>query len=240
MVLDLAVEIRPPLVSIISFPITNLNEHELNQNKHTHRMPRPLTKATKKVLKTKPMKPVKVSQRKAPIKKPPAPRSKPLNPKTAKLTTKRGPPKITRAKAKAMDMAGTGTNQNIQQNQQLQGATLQPHLAKAMKFIPNTMSRNSRVALSKNTITPNPKIAKLAKAARYGAAAGMDGPEADHFRPITNPAPRAVMDRRQLLLNTSNNLIPDEFGITNPNAFPMQQLIPTAGGKHSGRTGAIR
>lgn len=47
------------------------------------------------------------------------------------------------------------------------------------------------------------------------------------------------MDPRQLMYPTKNNYIPDEFGITNPNAFPMQELAPAPGGKWSGRTGPM-
>jgi hypothetical protein len=51
--------------------------------------------------------------------------------------------------------------------------------------------------------------------------------------------PRAVMDHRQLMIPTKNNLIPDEFGVTTKHQLPMQELTPTRGGKWSGRTGPI-
>lgn len=48
------------------------------------------------------------------------------------------------------------------------------------------------------------------------------------------------MDFRQLTVNTKNNEVPDEFGITNKGRMPMQNITPAAGGKYSGRTGPIR
>lgn len=48
------------------------------------------------------------------------------------------------------------------------------------------------------------------------------------------------MDLRQLMVNARNNEVPDEFGITNRDRFPMQTITPAPGGKFSGRTGPIR
>lgn len=47
------------------------------------------------------------------------------------------------------------------------------------------------------------------------------------------------MDFRQLTVNTRYNSVPDEFGVTNKSRMPMQQVTPTRGGKHSGRTGPM-
>jgi hypothetical protein len=59
------------------------------------------------------------------------------------------------------------------------------------------------------------------------------------MRPIVNSAPRAVTDTRQLLMPSKNNLIPDEWGVTNRGTLPMQELAPPSGGKWSGRTGPM-
>lgn len=93
--------------------------------------------------------------------------------------------------------------------------------------------------LSKNQVTPNAKMNKAAKPARYGTKAGLPGPAADKFAPVVRAAPRAVMDRRQLMMPTANNMIPDEWGVTNPSRLPMQELTPAPGGKWSGRTGPM-
>lgn len=75
---------------------------------------------------------------------------------------------------------------------------------------------------------------------RFNTTVGMQAPPADHSRPITESRPIAVSEYKQLMLNTTNNLIPDEFGVTNGETrYPMQQIIPTSGGKYSGRTGPI-
>ena len=115
----------------------------------------------------------------------------------------------------------------------------QPHIRKAMAMPLNSGSRATVYDLSRNKVTPNKPQKKAAKPARYNSDAGMPGPAADKFAPVVRPAPRAVTDPRQLMMPTKNNYIPDEFGITNPNAFPMQELASTSGGKWSGRTGPM-
>lgn len=101
-------------------------------------------------------------------------------------------------------------------------------------------TRKAAQLLSDNTIKPNKRIKKSSTPARYNRVSGLPGPKANFDAPIVRPAPRGVFDMRQLLLNSYNNEVPDEFGVTNKNRFPMQQIIPTGGGKHSGRTGPIR
>ena len=62
----------------------------------------------------------------------------------------------------------------------------------------------------------------------------------DFAAPIVRSQPIGVMDYRQLMLNTRTNQIPDQYGVVNSKAFPMQNIVPTRGGKHSGRTGPIQ
>ena len=69
-----------------------------------------------------------------------------------------------------------------------------------------------------------------------GSTAGRNNTDFD--APIRNQ-PLAVMDYRQLLVNTKNNLVPDEWGVVNRHTFPMQNIVPPNGGKYSGRTGAL-
>lgn len=143
--------------------------------------------------------------------------------------------------ARPTDKQQTKTsNKNIPKNKLPPGVKLQPHIQKAMLMPPKSGTRKAVYELSNNTVQANKKINKKTMPARYGTRAGLQGPKADHMRPITNEAPRMVSDTRQLLIPTKNNLIPDEYGVTNPNAFPMQELAPPSGGKWSGRTGPIR
>jgi hypothetical protein len=93
---------------------------------------------------------------------------------------------------------------------------------------------------SQNTIQPNKKMNKTATPARYGSVHGLPGPKANFDAPIVRTAPRGVSDMRQLLINAPNNEVPDEFGVTNKHRMPMQNIVPTPGGKYSGRTGPIR
>ena len=96
---------------------------------------------------------------------------------------------------------------------------------------------NSRSAytygLSKNTLVEQPKQKKVQRNKNYGNREGRSGPKVDFDAPITNHTPLAVTDYRQLMMNTRDNKIPNEKGVTN---LPMQQIQPPAGGKYSGRT----
>jgi hypothetical protein len=78
------------------------------------------------------------------------------------------------------------------------------------------------------------------KPMRYGNDAGKGGPKYDFAAPITRTQPLAVTDYRQFSINTPTNQVPDEFGITNRETLPMQQIQPVRGGKYSGRTGPIQ
>jgi hypothetical protein len=49
----------------------------------------------------------------------------------------------------------------------------------------------------------------------------------------------AATDSRQYLVNTKNNKVPDEFGVTSGRTMPRQQLTSAKGGKYSGRTGPM-
>lgn len=117
---------------------------------------------------------------------------------------------------------------------------LQPHISIALETNHRSGTRPSRMDLSNNTVPPNKKIKKSSTPARYGSKQGLPGPKADFDAPIVREAPRGVSDYRQLLVNGRFNQVPDEFGITNKSRMPMQNIIPTGGGKHSGRTGPIR
>ena len=117
---------------------------------------------------------------------------------------------------------------------------IQPHIQMALEMNPRSGSRRSVYELSENKVTPNKKIRKDARPARYGSVQGLPGPKATFDGPIVRPAPRGVSDIRQLMINAPNNEIPDEFGVTNKSRLPMQNIIPTPGGKYSGRTGPIR
>ena len=118
--------------------------------------------------------------------------------------------------------------------------TIQPHISIALETNHRSGTRNTTTLLSNNTLPPNPKMRKSTKAARYGSITGLPGPTVNFDAPIVRAAPRAVMDTRQLLVNGRNNEVPDEFGVTNTSRFPMQNIVPTSGGKYSGRTGPIR
>jgi hypothetical protein len=91
--------------------------------------------------------------------------------------------------------------------------------------------------LSQNRVTPNKKQTKQAAPARYNSTTGLNGPESDHFAPVVRKQPIAVTDTRQLASGGPYN-IANEYGITN-DQFPAQEIIPTRGGKWSGRTGPI-
>ena len=117
---------------------------------------------------------------------------------------------------------------------------VQKHICMAMEANPRSGTRARVYDLGNNAITPNKKIKKEMKPVRYGSKHGLGGPASDFAAPIVRAAPRGVSDIRQLLINAPNNEMPDEFGITNKNRMPMQTIVPTPGGKHSGRTGPIR
>jgi len=120
-------------------------------------------------------------------------------------------------------------------------AKVQEHIGNILERGPRTGTRAQRVYdLSNNTITPNRKIKTERKPVRYGSKHGLGGPNADFAAPIVRAAPRGVSDMRQLLINAPNNEVPDEFGVKNKSRMPMQTIVPTPGGKHSGRTGPIR
>jgi len=118
--------------------------------------------------------------------------------------------------------------------------TIQPHISIALETNQRSGTRKSIYTLSNNKITPNKKIKTETKPARYGSKQGLPGPGSDFAAPIVRSAPRGIYDMRQLLVNGKNNEVPDEFGVTNKNRMPMQNIVPTSGGKHSGRTGPIR
>lgn len=117
---------------------------------------------------------------------------------------------------------------------------LQPHIRLAMEPKTYSSRRQAVYDLSNNAIPPNKKMKTKATPARYGSTHGLPGPKADFAAPIVAPAPRAVMDVRQLFVNGRNNEIPDEYGVKSAHTLPMQNITPTSGGKHSGRTGPIR
>lgn len=166
------------------------------------------------------------------VKKSPSttPKKNGLKPLKAPRGPKTQKPKIRREKAKPQKVV---TDQGP-------GVKLQPHLKKAL--IPDRTTQKFRpvTRLSKNKVRPNEKMKKKAMDARLGSVVGLKGPQADFAAPVTRAAPRGVMDFRQLTVNTANNEVPDEFGITNKNRMPMQNIIPSGGGKFSGRTGPIR
>jgi hypothetical protein len=68
------------------------------------------------------------------------------------------------------------------------------------------------------------------------ADAGLPG---DSNRRSSTIQPRAVMQMSQLQLGTRRNIVPSESGARRPNLFPMQEMTPTRGGQHSGRTGPM-
>jgi hypothetical protein len=116
--------------------------------------------------------------------------------------------------------------------------TIQPHISIALETNHRPGIRKVE-ALSNNTVPPNKKRKKSTETARYGSTQGLPGPKADFDAPIVRSAPRGVFDIRQLLVNGTNNEVPDEFGVTNKHRMPMQNMTPTLGGKYSGRTGPI-
>jgi len=118
--------------------------------------------------------------------------------------------------------------------------TIQPHISIALETNHRGGTRASVYSLGGNTIKPNKKMKEEVKPARYGSVHGRPGPGSDFSAPIVRVAPRGVSDMRQLLVNGLNNEVPDEFGVTNKHRMPMQNIIPTGGGKYSGRTGPIR
>lgn len=117
---------------------------------------------------------------------------------------------------------------------------IQDHIRRALQKGEHTATRTSVYDLSENKITKNPLMKRQARPARYNSTQGLPGPAANYDAPIVRDAPRAVMDYRQLMVNAPNNEVPDEYGVTNQHRFPMQNIIPTSGGKMSGRTGPIR
>lgn len=155
-------------------------------------------------------------------------------------TVPKGPARMNTTPRQRPQKPIAATNKDIPRNKMPPGVKLQPHIQKTLMMPKRSGTRAAVYELSMNTLQPNPRIGKAAKPARYGTTAGLQGPEADHLRPIVNEAPRAVMDPRQLLVPSKNNYIPDEWGVTNRNAFPMQEIVPPSGGKWSGRTGPIR
>lgn len=117
---------------------------------------------------------------------------------------------------------------------------IQPHISIALESNHRSGTRNAVYSLSENKVAPNKKMKPIVKAARYGSKQGLPGPSSDFAAPIVRASPRGVSDMRQLLINSPNNEVPDEFGVTNKHRMPMQNIVPTAGGKYSGRTGPIR
>jgi len=117
---------------------------------------------------------------------------------------------------------------------------IQPHISAVIENNVRSGTRKVVYDLSENKVTPNKKMNKKAKDARYGAMYGTKGPASDFAGPIVRKFPRGVSDMRQLMINAPNNEVPDEFGITNKHRMPMQNITPTRGGKYSGRTGPIR
>lgn len=117
---------------------------------------------------------------------------------------------------------------------------IQPHISIALESNHRSGTRNAVYSLSNNSIKPNKKIKTETKPARYGSVHGLPGPSANFDAPIVRASPRGVYEMRQLLINGRNNEVPNEFGVTNKSRMPMQQITPTNGGKHSGRTGPIR
>ena len=117
---------------------------------------------------------------------------------------------------------------------------IQPHIAAVLDNNIRSGRRKTVYDLSENKITPNKKIKTESKPARYGSKHGLGGPKSDFAGPIVRVFPRGVSDIRQLMINAPNNEVPNEFGVTNKNRMPMQNISPTRGGKYSGRTGPIR
>ena len=117
--------------------------------------------------------------------------------------------------------------------------SIQPHISIALESN-HRGGRANVYSLSNNKVPPNKKMKEVVKPARYGSIHGLPGPRSDFDAPIVRKAPRGVSDMRQLLINGLNNEVPDEFGVTNKHRMPMQNIIPTGGGKYSGRTGPIR
>lgn len=87
-------------------------------------------------------------------------------------------------------------------------------------------------------MTPNKPPSKKAVKAQYNSKSGLGGPAYDKFAPIVRSQPIGVTDSRQLLMPNANNRVFDQ-GISN-SGLPMQEMTPTNGGQHSGRTGPIR
>ena len=75
-------------------------------------------------------------------------------------------------------------------------------------------------------------------AVRYNAKSGRGGPDYDFSAPIVKE-PIPVTEFDQLAYNGAYNQIPNETGIYK-SKLPMQEIIPTGGGKHSGRTGPLK
>ena len=118
-------------------------------------------------------------------------------------------------------------------------AKLQNHIQASLIPGWNGGRRRAVTELSRNKLTPNKRMNKKAEPARYGTRAGRGGPESDFAAPITRDQPMAATDSRQYLINTKNNKVPDEFGVTSGRTMPRQQLTSARGGKYSGRTGPM-
>lgn len=116
----------------------------------------------------------------------------------------------------------------------------QEYLQKAMATDHQAGRRKAVTLLSENEITPNKKRTnkKVVKVSGMNSQAGRTGN--DFSAPVVRTQPIGVMDYRQLMLNTRTNQIPDEWGVVNSKTFPMQNIVPTRGGKNSGRTGPIQ
>ena len=153
-----------------------------------------------------------------------------------KATPKRKPAPKRKPKAQKQPT----TKAKLKPKQSTSDVSVQPYIATALEKKYRSGTRNNVYTLSENKITPNKKMKKETKPARYGAMYGTKGPNADFAGPIVRKFPRGISDIRQLMINAPNNEVPDEFGITNKNRMPMQNITPTRGGKYSGRTGPIR
>lgn len=116
------------------------------------------------------------------------------------------------------------------------------HSGKPQEFVVSAITERRRSGWAgqanrpfsqQDTIVTNPADRRKARANKD---AGLQ--VIDKFGPIQAERPRAVYDTRQLQYSSHNNLIPDEYGITRQGVMPMQEIISTNGGQHSGRTGA--
>lgn len=143
-----------------------------------------------------------------------APRKKPIKKQVAKLPE------------------GTGVDPPVSE--------LQPYIQSLMERKANEGNRKSVFDLSGNEIQPNPLPNKKTKKEKYNNMQGLKGSDYDFAAPIKRKQPIGVYSFGQLLLDARNNEFPDEFGVKNKNKLPSQEIIPTRGGKYSGRTGPLR